>query len=100
MRTAAVELAARAITVNAVLPGNIATEGLADLGDDYRRAMEATIPMGRLGSVDDIGYLALFLASVEAAYVTGQAIVVDGGQVLPESLESLQGLTPAADAPA
>src|SRR4051794_12479521 len=95
MRTAAVELAHRRITVNAVLPGNIATEGLADLGEDYRRAMEATVPLGRLGSVEDIGYTALFLASAEAAYVTGQAIVVDGGQVLPESLDSLQALVPA-----
>jgi 3-oxoacyl-[acyl-carrier protein] reductase len=99
MRTAAVELAPRGITVNAVLPGNIATEGLADLGEDYRRSMEATIPMGRLGSVEDIGYAVLFLASVEAAYVTGQAIVVDGGQVLPESLESFQTLVPGAGGP-
>jgi 3-oxoacyl-[acyl-carrier protein] reductase len=94
MRTAAVELAHRGITVNAVLPGNIATEGLADLGPDYRAAMEATVPMGRLGSVEDIGYAVLFLASVEAGYVTGQAIVIDGGQVLPESLDSLQALVP------
>ena len=47
--------------------------------------------MKRLGEVDDIGYAALFFASDEAAYVTGQALVVDGGQVLPESLEALQG---------
>ena len=95
MRTAAVELAHRGITVNAVLPGNIVTEGLTDLGADYRAAMEATVPMRRLGSVEDIGYAALFFASAEAAYVTGQAIVVDGGQVLPESLDSLQALVPA-----
>lgn len=90
MRTAAIELAPRGITVNAVLPGNIATEGLADLGPSYRATMEASIPMKRLGEVDDIGYAALFFASDEAAYVTGQALVVDGGQVLPESLEALQ----------
>ncbi len=90
MRTAAIELAPRNITVNAVLPGNIATEGLADLGPGYRATMEASIPMKRLGEVDDIGYAALFFASDEAAYVTGQALVVDGGQVLPESLEALQ----------
>lgn len=89
MRTAAVELAHHGITVNAVLPGNIATEGLADLGEDYRRAMEGTVPMRRLGSVEDIGYTALFLATAEAAYVTGQAIIVDGGQVLPESVDAL-----------
>jgi 3-oxoacyl-[acyl-carrier protein] reductase len=90
MRTAAMELAPLGITVNAVLPGNIATEGLAELGDEYRASMEASIPIGRLGHVSDIGNVALFLATGEAGYVTGQGIVVDGGQVLPESLEALQ----------
>jgi 3-oxoacyl-[acyl-carrier protein] reductase len=89
IRTAAIELAAARITVNAVLPGNIATEGLADLGDGYHAQMVASIPMGRLGDVADIGYACLFLASVEAGYVTGQTIVVDGGQVLPESPEAV-----------
>ena len=91
MRTAAVELAPYGITVNAVLPGNIATEGLADLGPEYRRSMELSIPQGHLGDVEDIGYAALFFATDQAAYVTGQAIAVDGGQVLPESLVALQG---------
>jgi 3-oxoacyl-[acyl-carrier protein] reductase len=90
MRTAAVELAPRGITVNAVLPGNVATEGLAELGEEYRASMEASIPLKRLGDVDEIGYAALFFASDEASYVTGQAMVVDGGQILPESLEALQ----------
>jgi 3-oxoacyl-[acyl-carrier protein] reductase len=89
LRTAAVELAGRGITVNAVLPGNIATEGLAALGPEYRASMEASIPMKRLGEVDEIGYAALYFATDQAAYVTGQALVVDGGQVLPESLEAL-----------
>ena len=89
MRTAAIELAPRGITVNAVLPGNIATEGLADLGEDYASGMTAAIPMRRLGTVDEIGYAALFLATDEAAYITGQTIVVDGGQVLPESPEAV-----------
>ncbi len=89
MRTASIELAPRGITVNAVLPGNIETEGLADLGAGYRASMEASIPMKRLGVVDDIGHAALFFATDEAAYVTGQALVVDGGQVLPESLAAL-----------
>jgi|SRR4051794_22694239 3-oxoacyl-[acyl-carrier protein] reductase len=92
LRTAAIELAPRRITVNAVLPGNIATEGLADLGDEYRAGMEAAIPQRRLGVVEDIGYAALFLATDEAGYITGQTIVVDGGQVLPESTASLAGL--------
>ncbi len=89
MRTAAVELAKDRITVNAVLPGNVATEGLADLGAAYRATMEASIPMRALGEVDDIGYAALFFATREAGYVTGQALVVDGGQVLPETLEAV-----------
>jgi 3-oxoacyl-[acyl-carrier protein] reductase len=91
MRTAAIELAASGITVNAVMPGNVITEGLADLGEDYQAGMTASIPLRRLGTVDDIGYAALFLASDEAGYITGQTIVVDGGQVLPESLEALDG---------
>ena len=92
MRTAAVELAPLGITVNAVLPGNIATEGLADLGPEYRAAMEASIPQRRLGEVEDIGNAVLFFACDEAAYVTGQALAVDGGQVLPESLAALEAM--------
>ena len=89
MRTAAIELAPSHITVNAVLPGNIVTEGLASLGEDYASSMAASIPLRRLGSVDDIGYAALFLATEEAGYITGQTIVIDGGQVLPETLEAV-----------
>ena len=90
MRTAAIELARDGITVNAVLPGNIATEGLAGLGEDYIRTMEASVPMRRLGSITDIANAALFFASEEAAYITGQSLVVDGGQILPESLAALE----------
>ena len=92
LRTAAIELAPRRITVNAVLPGNIATEGLADMGEEYRRGMEAAIPQRRLGEVEDIGYAALFFATDQAGYITGQSIVVDGGQVLPESPAALEGI--------
>ena len=52
--------------------------------------MAASVPLGRLGTVEDIGHAALFLASREAAYITGQTIIVDGGQIIPESLEALQ----------
>ena len=76
-------------TVNAVMPGNIATEGLHDLGQDYVDAMTAAIPVKRLGVVEDIGYAALFLASDEAGFITGQTIVVDGGQTIPESIEAI-----------
>lgn len=92
MRTAAIELAPLRITVNAVLPGNIATEGLDVMGPEYRKAMEASVPQGRLGEVGDIGNAALFFATQEAAYITGQALVVDGGQILPESLAALQAM--------
>jgi 3-oxoacyl-[acyl-carrier protein] reductase len=89
MRTACIELAKYGITVNAVMPGNIKTEGLAGLGEDYEKTMAASIPLKRLGTVDDIGHAALYFASKEAGYVTGQTIIVDGGQILPESLEAL-----------
>ena len=91
MRTVAMEVAGAGITVNAVLPGNIKTEGLADLGEEYERTMAAAIPLKRLGTVDDVANTVLFLASDEAAYLTGVAIVVDGGQILPESLAALEG---------
>ena len=90
MRTACIELAKYGITVNAVLPGNIITEGLEGLGDDYLKTMAASIPLKKLGRVEDIGNAALFLASKEAGYITGQTIIVDGGQILPESLEAIE----------
>ncbi|MEQ8230398.1 MAG: 3-oxoacyl-ACP reductase FabG [Gammaproteobacteria bacterium] len=89
MRTAAIELAKYRITVNAVLPGNVVTEGLEGLGEGYLDTMAASIPLRTLGTVDDIGNAALFFASREAAYITGQTLVVDGGQILPETLEAL-----------
>ncbi|MCX2928676.1 3-oxoacyl-ACP reductase FabG [Mycobacterium sp. CVI_P3] len=90
MRTAAIELAPHAITVNAILPGNIFTEGLAGMGEEYIAGMTRAIPAGVLGKPDDIGHLAAFLATVEAGYITGQAIAVDGGQVLPESPDAVR----------
>jgi 3-oxoacyl-[acyl-carrier protein] reductase len=89
MRSAAIELAPSRITVNAVLPGNIITDDLAEPGADQAAKMAAWIPLRRLGSVNDIGYAALFLATEEAGYITGQTIVVDGGQVLPETIEAI-----------
>lgn len=89
MRTACIELAKYGITVNAVLPGNIVTEGLISMGEDYGKTMAASVPLKKLGVVEDIGYAALYFASKEANYVTGQTIIVDGGQILPESLEAL-----------
>jgi 3-oxoacyl-[acyl-carrier protein] reductase len=85
IRTAAMELAPKQITINAVLPGNIITEGLIEMGEEYANQMASAVPAGRLGSVADIGNAALFFATDEAAYITGQSLVVDGGQILPES---------------
>lgn len=96
MRTAAIELAPWGITVNAVMPGNIFTEGLTGMGEDYIRKMEASVPLRRLGSVTDIANAALFFASDEAAYVTGQGMVIDGGQILPESLAALEEMATVA----
>ncbi|MDA0961758.1 MAG: 3-oxoacyl-ACP reductase FabG [Proteobacteria bacterium] len=90
LKTAAMELARYNTTINAVMPGNIYTEGLQDLGEEYLATMANSIPLKRLGAVEDIGNAALFFASDEAAYITGQQIVVDGGQIIPESLEALQ----------
>ena len=89
IRTAAIELARDRITINAVLPGNIVTEALVDMGEEYIRATAACVPLGRLGTVDEIGHAVAFLASAEAGYITGQTITVDGGQVLPESPAAL-----------
>ncbi len=90
MKTACMEFAKYGITINAVMPGNIITEGLMGLGEDYLETMAASIPLKRLGSVADIGNAALFFASDEAGYITGQTIVVDGGQTIPESVEALE----------
>ena len=90
MKTACMEFAKYGITINAVMPGNIITEGLMGLGEDYLETMATSIPLKRLGSVADIGNAALFFASDEAGYITGQTIVVDGGQTIPESVEALE----------
>ncbi len=89
LKTAAMELSRYNTTINAVMPGNIYTEGLQGLGQEYLDTMAASIPLKRLGDVADIGNAALFFASDEAGYITGQQIVVDGGQILPESLEAI-----------
>lgn len=94
MRTAAMELAPHGVTVNAVLPGNVVSAGLRALGQEYLDRMAAAVPLGVLGDPEDIGHAAAFFASDGARYVTGQALVVDGGQLLPESPEALADLRP------
>jgi 3-oxoacyl-[acyl-carrier protein] reductase len=85
MRSAAVELARSGITVNAVMPGNVSTPGFADTSDEHQRRMLSSIPMGRYAEPEEVGWAVRFLASPEAAYITGQTLIVDGGQVLPEA---------------
>ena len=85
IRAAALEFAGYGITVNGVEPGNILTEAVQlHRSDAFIRSMEDAIPLGRLGSARDVANAFLFLASDEAAYITGTTIVVDGGQLLPE----------------
>ncbi|KAL1500189.1 hypothetical protein AB1Y20_012858 [Prymnesium parvum] len=85
VRSASVELAKYKITVNAVSPGNVLTEGLAAFGAPFLEGVKRVIPVDDLGTPRDIGYAALYLASREAGFVTGQTIVLDGGQTLPET---------------
>ncbi len=85
MRSAALECAKDGVTINAMLPGNIQTEGMEEQGEEYIEAVKKAIPMGSLGDPADVAYMALFLASGEAKYTTGQTFVIDGGQMLPES---------------
>jgi 3-oxoacyl-[acyl-carrier protein] reductase len=86
IRAAAIELAPTGITVNGVEPGNILTEGMrAERSPEFIRAMEASVPLGRLGTPAEVAHAVLFLASDEAAYITGTTIVIDGGQILPEA---------------
>lgn len=78
-RTAAQELAPRNITVNAVAPGFIDTDMTADLPQDLRDRFLQMIPLQRFGSPEDVAACVAFLASEEAAYITGQVFGVNGG---------------------
>lgn len=82
-KTAARELASRGITVNAVAPGFIATDMTAQLGEEAAEQLKGQIPLGRLGQPQDVAAVVRFLASSEAAYMTGQTLHVDGGMVMP-----------------
>jgi 3-oxoacyl-[acyl-carrier protein] reductase len=81
-RAVAREMASRGITVNAVAPGYIETELTAGLGEQVRAAILEAIPLGRLGTPQDVANLVCFLASDAAAYITGQTLTVDGGMVM------------------
>jgi len=85
MKTIAIEVAKYHININAIEPGNIMTEGYDVLDVEHIDNMLQAIPMGRLGQPQDIASAALFLASSDANYITGQSLIIDGGQILPES---------------
>lgn len=86
IKTASLEFARENITFNCVEPGYILTESIKLLADEEGICeMESYIPNGKMGRPEDIAYCMLYLASDEAAYVTGQTIAVDGGSCLPES---------------
>jgi 3-oxoacyl-[acyl-carrier protein] reductase len=81
-KSAARELASRGITVNAVAPGFITTDMTDKLGTDTKEALLAQIPLSRLGQPEDVAKTVCFLASDDAAYITGQTIHVDGGMYM------------------
>ena len=81
-KSVAREIGSRSITVNAVAPGFIDTELTAVLNDEMREALKKQIPLGRLGSPEDVAGVVTFLASDQAAYITGQTFNCDGGMVM------------------
>ena len=81
-KSSAQELAKRNITVNCIAPGYITTDMTENLSEDLKSQMKKSIPMGRFGTPKDVATLALFLASDESGYITGQTITVDGGMVM------------------
>ena len=81
-KSVAREIGSRSITVNAVAPGFIDTELTAVLGPETREALIKQIPLGRLGTPEDVASLVTFLASEQAAYITGQTFNTDGGMVM------------------
>jgi 3-oxoacyl-[acyl-carrier protein] reductase len=82
MKSLAREVATRGITANCIAPGFIQTDMTETLGEERRKAILAAVPAGRLGTADDVASCAVFLASDEAAYITGQTLHVNGGMAM------------------
>jgi 3-oxoacyl-[acyl-carrier protein] reductase len=76
------EVASRSITVNAVAPGFVLTDLTKDLPPEMTAKLNDNIPLGRWGAIEDVAYSTAFLASDEAAYITGHVLVVDGGMAM------------------
>ena len=76
------EVGTRGITVNCIAPGWIDTEMTVDLPENSKRDLLDRIPIGKIGTPEDVAHAAVFLASDEASYITGQTITVDGGRVI------------------
>ncbi|MES1191057.1 MAG: 3-oxoacyl-ACP reductase FabG [Steroidobacter sp.] len=76
------EVGSRGITVNVVAPGFIATDMTAQLGDEQKERLVQQVPVGRLGTVDDIAHAVLFLASPQSGYITGETLHVNGGMYM------------------
>ena len=81
-KASAKELSSRGITVNCIAPGYINTDMTANITDENKENLYSQIPLGRIGNPNDIATAALFLASDEAGYITGQTLTVDGGMVM------------------
>ena len=81
-RALARELGSRGITVNCVAPGFIATDMTAELGEEQQKALMAQIPMGHLGSPQDVARAVAFLAAADNGYITGQELHVNGGMFM------------------
>jgi 3-oxoacyl-[acyl-carrier protein] reductase len=77
------EIGSRGITVNTVAPGFIDTDMTRELADEQREALASQIPLGRLGSAEEVAATVVFLASPAAAYITGETIHVNGGMYMP-----------------
>jgi len=91
IKSAAIELAEHDIRINGVEPGMVRTEGLLAFGEEFLDTLGSENPFGRIARPEEIASVIAFLASDASAFITGQTIVIDGGQTLPEVPYALVG---------